>query len=148
MFLISLIKSPPGKFNLSDYIQFVQSATRSSPFHKIHSTSRAPHVNSIKSFYFNRIVCIWNSLPPVELESSFNSLRKVICNFHWDNFISSYDIDNPCSWSIVGFEQGVPLNNLLLTLFLFLTASEVDPGHLFNTLNFPFKFKFAFFYYM
>ena len=103
LLLLSLIKSPDN-FDLCDYITFVESGTRSSTSHKIRSTStNVPKSNPTKFYYFNRIVRIWNSLPPVDLESSYNSLKGMLYDLYWDYFISCYDVDHSCSWSRVCF---------------------------------------------
>ena len=100
LFFITLIKFPPDNFNLKNYIQFITSASRSATSHKIRPViTRSPRLNITKFFYFNRIVRIWNSLPPVDLSLSFNSLRKSIYDLHWDYFSSNYDPGDPCSWS-------------------------------------------------
>ena len=100
MFFISLVQSPPDNFNLSNFIKFSSSATRSSTMHKIHSAStHIPRLNSTRHFYFNRIVRIWNSLPPLNLDLSYQSLKHSILDLYWDYFVDHYDINIPCSWS-------------------------------------------------
>ena len=40
----------------------------------------------------NRIVRIWNSLPPLDLDGSFVSLKKSLFTLYWNYFLSSYMI--------------------------------------------------------
>ena len=102
MLFISLVQFPPDNFDLSDYVQFTTSITRSSTRLSIRSVSKhVPRLNSTKNYYFNRIVPIWNSLPPLDLSLSYTSLRKMVYAFYWEYFVTNYILDVPCSWSRV-----------------------------------------------
>ena len=64
MFFIKNIKHPSECFNIKDYITFSNCAcsTRSSAHYKLRHNQTA--TSSYRHFYFNRIVRLWNSLPP------------------------------------------------------------------------------------
>ena len=100
LFFITLIKFPPDNFNIKNYVQFSTTISSSAASRKIRPvTTQSPRLNITKLYYFNRIVCIWNSLPYVDLNLSFTSLRKSIYDLYWDYLFSIYDPGDPCSWS-------------------------------------------------
>ena len=41
---------------------------------------------SIATNSFNRIIKIWNSLPPIDLSNSFYEIKKSILSLYWDYF--------------------------------------------------------------
>ena len=100
LLFIKLVQFPPDNFSLLDYISFVSSSRscRSSSNKIKSNNSRVPRLNSTRHFYMNRIVWIWNSLSPLDLDDSFVSLRKSLFTLYWNYFLSSYDIRNSCSW--------------------------------------------------
>ena len=61
-------------------------------------SSATTYASISNHFYFNRIVRIWNSLPLIDLDSPFSSIKKQIYSIYWDYFITSYSLDNSCSW--------------------------------------------------
>ena len=72
MFFIQSLKHPADHFNIKHFVSFSQSKTRSSTHNKlIHIKS--PN-NSSRHFNFNRLPRLWNSLPPIDLDSSLNSI--------------------------------------------------------------------------
>ena len=100
LLFVKLIIDPPDNFSISDYIIFLDSFTRSSSQGKIRSALplKLPKSSLSNHFYFNRIVRIWNSLPLIDLDSPFSSIKKQIYSIYWDYFITSYSLDNSCSW--------------------------------------------------
>ena len=54
--------------------------------------------SSIHFFYFNRVVRIWNSLPIINLSLSSSTIKKLIKNFLWQHFLSTFNPHNTCSW--------------------------------------------------
>ena len=111
-FFFGLLKNPPDNFILSEYIHFAQSSTRSSSTGKITASSPCTprlNVNSTRHFYFNRIIKIWNSLPPLDLDCPMSSLKSRLKDLYWDYFIDHFCVDSPCSWYRV-----CPCNNCAL----------------------------------
>ena len=99
LFLLGLLKNPPDNFNLSEYIHFAQSPTRSSSTGKITASSPCtPRLNSTRHFYFNRIIKIWNSLPPLDLDCPLSTHKSFLWKFYWDYFIHHYCVESTCSW--------------------------------------------------
>ena len=99
--LIKLIQHPPDTFSLHDYIVFVSSNTRSTTAHKIRSKSWSiPRTNTLKHSYFNRIINLWNKLPPIDTEVHLYHLKKYLEDIYWDYFIESYSPNISCSWYI------------------------------------------------
>ena len=50
--------------------------------------------------FFNRVIRIWNSLPYIDMQLPYSSIKKHILNIFWQYFLQSYAIDYPCSWCI------------------------------------------------
>ena len=57
-----------------------------------------PKLSTTSHFYFYQIVWLWNSLPPLDLDLSFPSLKHAVYNLYWNYFISHFDISLSCSW--------------------------------------------------
>ena len=97
-FFTKLCKEPPDNFTLSDYISFIEGITRFSINGKIKSSfAGIPRTNLTRHFYFNRIVRLRNSLPPLDLSLSLSSLKKQVYDFYWNYFIQHYDFLFTCS---------------------------------------------------
>ena len=64
MFLVNNLKNPSNSFDISNYVSFSSTATRSGSLKLTHSRSIS---NSQRHFYFNRWTSLWNSLPPIDL---------------------------------------------------------------------------------
>ena len=97
LLFIRLIQDPPDNLPITDFV-FLDSSTHSSSKGKIRSSLPPPKSAVSNHFYFNRIIRIWNSLPFLDLDSSYSSLKKQIYTIYWDYFISSYSLNNSCSW--------------------------------------------------
>ena len=101
LFLIRLLVDPPNDFHPEQYISHVSSFTRASYLNKIKCTSSlTPHINVPKQFYFNRVVRIWNSLPHIDTDRSYLSIKRLVLSIFWQYFLYSYSVDNPCSWYV------------------------------------------------
>ena len=85
MFLVKCIKNPSNYFNISDFVLFSSSNTRSSAHLKLkHSI---PKNNTLRQFYFNRIPRLWNSLPSFDLDLPIATIRSKLQHFFWNHFI-------------------------------------------------------------
>ena len=98
LLLIKLLKNPPDNFNIKEYITLTSSRLSCSKL-KLNSP-QIPRLNPTCHFYINRIVRLWNILPPLDLELPFSALKEEVRLIFWDYFISSYSIDHPCTWYI------------------------------------------------
>ena len=96
-FIIKCLKDLSDHFNIFQYIQFVSNNTRASSACKLKCTFPRSSLNSIHFFYFNRVVRIWNSLPIINLSLS-STIKKLIKNFIWPHFLSTFNPHNTCSW--------------------------------------------------
>ena len=93
------------KFVLNDFTSnyksriiqdFVSSCTKASSSKKLkHNFCQS---SSTKHFYFNRIVYLWNALPPIDTSQSYASIKRQITNFLWDHFTANFNLDSPCTY--------------------------------------------------
>ena len=104
---VSSLLHPNPSFNISQYVSFSSSNTRSSGTKLQHRYS--PN-NLFRHFYFNRLPRLWNRLPPsLDLLSCSLPLTKSrFKRFMWLHFeqyfncldVCTYHFHCPCSFSI------------------------------------------------
>ena len=80
------------------FISFSSSSTRSSTFKKLQH--RYYRTTANRHFYFNRIVLLWNKLPPIDTSNSYKSIKKFLLSFFWQYFLEHFD-DNSCTFHII-----------------------------------------------
>ena len=100
LFFIRCLKEPDefNAFSIKSYINFSNSNTRSTTHLKLkHSLSKS---FSAGHFYFNRLPRLWNSLPPLDLDQSLQSLKKYLWTFLWSQFELKFKSDIPCSFHL------------------------------------------------
>ena len=97
-FFIQSLKhiSPSNSFNISKYISFSQHHTRSGSFRKL--VQPLIRHNRDKQFYFNRLPHLWNSLPPLDLSLSYNTIRSKLKDIFWNEFMANFDPENNCTY--------------------------------------------------
>ena len=102
LLLVKLITNPPTNFHLEDYISNLSSSTRASAYNRLkRSNHTIPRLNSTRNFYFNRVIRIWNSLPPVIVSCrSYLTIKRSILKVFWHYFLEYFILDDPCSWFI------------------------------------------------
>ena len=61
------------------------------------TTNTLQVANLLRNSYFCRLPKIWNSLPPIDLNQLFTSIRSFIIGTFWDHFTANFDSDNPCT---------------------------------------------------
>ena len=88
-FFINSLKHPDNHFNIKDFVTFSDSSTRSSSFNKLKHTKSLS--NSARHAYFNRLPRLWNSLPPINLDSSTNCIKSLITEHFWSHFSSHFN---------------------------------------------------------
>ena len=93
MFFIQSLKHCADHFNIKHFVSFSESNTRSSTHNKLIHT-KSP-TNSSRHFYFNRLPRLWNSLPPIDLDSSLSSIKSTLIDYLWPHFNS----ENPCTYN-------------------------------------------------
>ena len=118
---IKMLNGPaPDNFHLDDYVVVVSSNTRASTSNHLKRVQLTiPRLNSTKFFYFNRVVKIWNALPPLDLTLPYATIKKQILSIFWQYFLHTYDVDTPCTWCLVCFCSkcsslpALPISNLM-----------------------------------
>ena len=99
MFAVACLKSLHKDFDIRNFIKFSSQRTRSS------SQSKLVHqqANSKRSrhFYFNRIPRLFNSLPLIDLELTYETIKHHLRNHLWDHFIRNFDSHRSCTFHYV-----------------------------------------------
>ena len=101
LFLIKCLLSPPDNFNILQYISFSSHGTRSTTAGKLKVNYR--RTSTTRHFYFNRVVKLWNAVPPscLDLTFTYNTIRRRLLLHFWDHFLSHFSSDSPCSFHYV-----------------------------------------------
>jgi len=113
MFLIKSVKLPTANFNISQYISFISSNTRSGDHQKLvhpRTTSVLDH-----HFYFNHIARLWNYLPVISLIPLVHIIKQRIKSYLWEHFTSHFNQDQTCSFHLLCpcyqcLRQSIPAN--------------------------------------
>ena len=85
LFFIKSIKLPSDNFNVLHFVSFSSSNTRSSSHNKLnHNYSRS---NKIRNSYFVRLLRLWNSLPPIDLNQNHLVPSKHIFTIVYGNIL-------------------------------------------------------------
>ena len=107
-FFISLVQSrlQCGSFDILQCISFSTNPTKSGSHRKLIQ----PIVKSTrhKNFYFSRLPLLWNSLPPIDLDSSYDTIKRKLKDIFWLSFVHKFDSENPCT---VGAKKTFPFCN-------------------------------------
>ena len=96
LFLVKQLQSPDPCFPTSKFITFVSSSTRSSTSQKLKHLS--PQTNLTHHSYFSRIVRLWNALPAIDLNASFQTIKYYLRKALWTHFLTHFDPSVPCSF--------------------------------------------------
>ena len=98
-FFIQSIKhiSTSNSFNISKYVSFSQHHTRSGSFRKLNVQPLIKHSRD-KQFYFNRLPHLWNSLPPIDLSLSYETIRSKLKDIFWSKFMANFNPENNCTY--------------------------------------------------
>ena len=96
MFFVTSLKQPSTHFNIFDYLKFSCSNTRSSTSNKLCHVYSSN--NAIRNFYFTRFPRIWNSLPPINLNLSIATIKRLVKSAMWNHFTTNFNSDDPCSF--------------------------------------------------
>ena len=96
MFFITSLKYPSIDFNITNFLKFSCSNTRSSTSNKLcHIFSSN---NTLRNFYFNRFPRIWNSLPPINLNQPIATIKHLVRSAMWNHFLCNFNPDDPCTF--------------------------------------------------
>jgi len=87
-FFIRSIKHPFPGFNISNYITFNNSNTRSSNTKLCQKTS----INTICSnSYFYSLPRLWNALPKIDCTLSFNKIKQKLKNYLYEHSLTNFN---------------------------------------------------------
>ena len=115
MFLVHTLKNPPDNFDIYDHITFTNSdkrSTRSSAAH--HLQSKHCRTSYGRHFYFNRIVRLWNAVPPIDLSLSEYTIKRHLMDFFYG----------------LTLRKILTLTHLILFIFYVLAPSATSLTHL------------------
>ena len=85
-----------GSFDIFSHISFTSTNSRSGDHVKL--THHLSHSSQTSNAYFHRLPKLWNSLPSFDLSHSPATNCKKLKNFLWNNFLTSFDNDYPCTY--------------------------------------------------
>ena len=100
LYLIRCFKDPADNF-IRNFVSFVHLNTRSISRNKLLiNFSKTSHS---QQFYFNRVAILWNSLPPLDLSLSFDTLNLHLKQVFWKHFTVHFIRTNLYSFHTVCF---------------------------------------------
>ena len=99
LFFIKSIQHPSNHFNISNYVNFCRNPTRSSTSNKLQHNFTS--TNKQSNFYFNRLPRTYNSLPVLDLNQPFPTIKSQLLKIFWQHFINNFNSDNPHSMHFV-----------------------------------------------
>lgn len=99
LFFIKSYQAPQPCFNISNWVHFNRSKTRSSSNSKLYQPVAASSLS--RHHYFNRLPRLWNALPVIDLTLSLVTIKKHLTNFLWSHFQDHFNPDIPCTFHFV-----------------------------------------------
>ena len=69
-------------------------------YHEAQDICNFCHFSTIRNFYLNRIVLLWNAMPPVDFSQSFLAISQQVLSFFRDHFKTAFKADIPCTFHI------------------------------------------------
>ena len=95
LFFIKSIQNPSDSFDIRNFVDFYQLSTRSSTSNKLKHVFSS--TNRQSNFYFNRLPKLYNALPALNLNLSFNTIKTYLKQLFWKHFVSNFNSDDPHS---------------------------------------------------
>ena len=92
IFLVKCIKDPPDNLDVFQYISF---SSKIRPGNLKFNYRRS---TKTRFFYFNRIVKLWNLLPPLDLSNSLATIQRNLTEHFHHHFLKNFSPDNICSF--------------------------------------------------
>ena len=93
LFLVKFLQDKNNTITIFKFISFVECSMRAGLKHNYCRASISRH------FYFNRVVLLWNSLPVIDLNQSFSSIKCLVLAHLWNHFHKFFDGSNHCKLS-------------------------------------------------
>ena len=96
LFAVKSFKSPTSQFSITNYIAFNSTNTRSGSYNKL--AHNLHHLNNLsRHSYFHRLPRLWNAIPVIDLDQSFQVIKSKLKTHFWNNFVENFDDNNLCS---------------------------------------------------
>ena len=97
LFFIKSYKAPHSHFDIKNYVSMQTSlSARSSLSGKlVHELSTT---NSNRHLYFCRLPRLWNSLPSIDLNLPYLTIKRQLTQFLWNHFLNNFNANNTCSF--------------------------------------------------
>ena len=100
LFLIKCMKNPSDNISLvPEFISFTSANTRSGHHRKLQYHYR--RTSPARHFYFNRVVKLWNTLPPINIDLSYTSIKRFLTSILWKRFLLNFDPTNACTYQLI-----------------------------------------------
>ena len=98
LFFIKSYKAPHSHFDIKNYVSMQNSlSTRSSSSGKlVHKLSTT---NSNCHFYSCWLPRLWNSLPSIDLNLPYLTIKQQLTQFLWNHFSNNFNSNNTCSFN-------------------------------------------------
>lgn len=99
MFLVKSLKNPPDNFDIYAHVTFINHegrCTRSTTAR--HLRSNYCRTTYGRHFYFNRVVRLWNAVPPIDLSLSVHTIKRHLMDFFWLHFKANFNPTQTCSF--------------------------------------------------
>ena len=87
LFFVKCLKEPLAHFNIFSFVTFCSGQTQSAMHFKLRQTLPLSNY-SIRNSYFNRLPCLWNSLPLFNLDHSVSIVWSKLYKPFWNRFIT------------------------------------------------------------
>lgn len=98
LFMVRCLLNPPSNLDIFEYVSFADNSTRAASKRKLaykyHRTTTGRH------FYFARIVGLWNTVPEISLDISYERIKARLEKFFWNKFINTFDENDHCTYNI------------------------------------------------
>jgi hypothetical protein len=95
LFLVKNFQSPQN-LDILKFISFSTTNTRSGT--KLKLRQKLTRTSTTRHSYFNQVVNLWNSLPTIDIYLTLSLIKQKLHDLFWDNFLTTFDPDNPCTY--------------------------------------------------
>ena len=96
LFAVKSIKTPTNQFCITNYITFSSTNTRSSVSNKL---IHPRHLNNVSCHsYFHRLPLLWNAMPVIELNLSFQVIKQKVKSYLWNHFLRNLNDNINCTY--------------------------------------------------
>ena len=138
MFLVNILKNPPHNFCVSEYVTFVGHTRASSSS----STKLHPNFNYslilLISATINQVVRVWNSLHPIDLSLSKQTVKQRLIGYLWQHFLGHFDLNITFMFLLkMSLIKPYPCLILNIQLFAYNLVTYLSPLNYYYYYFFP-----------